>query len=295
MAIFTLLLVHLVYAPVVSDRAAAPVEVEAPGVPAESPVAPIEAEAPGVPAEPESQPQAQPQPQPIEAKPYFGTPLADPRPPPQPDRPRAPARPVRWRVDVLGSFGTALFRDTAWRAFDRDRNAVQFGLTLRGDARLGSSRVFLGGGASFRRFAAGGSVYEAFTTRLLAREPIGFVRLAVAARDGIDVFAQAGGGVGVVDTSWQSTRTASQRSVVPLAEGLAGVALYLPRRLEARGSKVRFTGGFELGAGYTWRGDLDLRPRVDAGDDPITTDSAALGDVALRGFTWRMGVFIRFQ
>jgi hypothetical protein len=282
MSIFTLLL--MLNQPVTSDRDAAPVEIEAPAEATDA-----------------ATPEPQPQPAPVEAK-DWGTPVTatpvtttPPPPPPPPVPPPAPAKPVRWRVDIVGTFGTALFRDSAWRAFDRDRNVLQFGLTLRGDRRLGTSRVFLGGGVGLRRFASNGSVYESFATRLHAREAVGFVRLSVQTIEGIDVFAQGGGGVSVVDTRWTSRETATQRSVVPLAEGLAGVALYLPRRLQAQGRKVRLTGGLELGAGYTWRGDLDLRPRVVTDDDPIAADGAAFGDVALRGLTWRLGLFIRFQ
>lgn len=268
MTIFILLL--CLNQPVSGDREAAPVEIVAP----------------------------QPQPAPVEAK-DRGTPVvATPAPivaPPPPAPPPAPPRPIRWRVDVVGSFGTALFRDTAWRAFDQDRTALQFGLGVRADHRLGSSRLFLGGGIDLRRFASRGSVYEEFSTRLRAREAIGQVRLSVQAVEGVDVFAQAGGGVSVVDTRWSSYKAAYQRSVVPLVEGLAGVALYLPRRVRPSGRKLRTGAGLELGAGYTWRGDLDQRPRVVTGEDPISTDAAALGDLALRGLTWRLGVFIRFQ
>ena len=51
-----------------------------------------------------------------------------------------------------------------------------------------------------------------------------------------------------------------------------------------RRSRARVTGRLELGAGYTWRGDVTVRPDVNTDSDPIETDSASLGDVSPRGF-----------
>src|SRR5687767_12420084 len=104
MSIFTLLL--MLNQPVTSDRDAAPVEIEAP---AEATVTPA----------------PQPRPAPVEAKewgtPVTATPVTTPATPPPaivpPPVPAVPPKPVRWRVDIVGTFGTALFRDSAWRAF----------------------------------------------------------------------------------------------------------------------------------------------------------------------------------
>ena len=202
---------------------------------------------------------------------------------------------LRWRVDVMLATGTAVFRDPAWRAFDRDRTVWQGSFTVRGDTRLGTGRLFLGGGATIRSFAAHGAPHDVFTTKFRSREPLAFVRLSVMALEGVDAFVQAGGGVSVLDLSLQSSVSTSQRSVVGMADGLAGVALYLPRRWLERRSAARVTGGLELGAGYTWRGDVAVRPGVNTDPDPIQTDSAHLGDVSPRGFTWRLGLFVRFQ
>lgn len=195
----------------------------------------------------------------------------------------------------MGSIGTTVFRDPAYRAFDRDRSAVQYGVTIRGDTRLGGGRVFLGGGASYRRFGAEGTPYGVFNTRLTVREPIGFVRLSVLAIEGIDGFVQAGGGVSIVDLGVNSTQTAAQRAIVPVVDGMAGLVLSLPKRWLARRGASRITAGLELAAGYAWRGKVEVRPRVDTAEEPIDTTSARLGDVALRGFAWRLGLFIRFQ
>jgi len=294
MPTFTLFALSLLTAPVATDREAAPVEISAP---AESSESSTESSTES------SQPTPRPQPAPANDPTQFwvappGTPAAAPVPAPVPPAPtpKRPDRPIRWRVDIMASLGTGVFRDPAWRAFDSNRSALQGGLTVRADSRLGTSRLFLGGGAMVRAFsAAKGTPYDLFDTTLRVREPLVFARLSAVTVEGVDVFFQAGGGVSIVDLTWQSAVSTSQRSIVGMADGLAGVALYLPKRWLARRGASRVTGGLELGAGYTWRSDVNVRPRVDTDPDPIPTDSASLGDLALRGFAWRLGVFVRFQ
>ena len=290
MPTFTLFVLSLFAAPATTDREVAPVEI---GAPTEAP------------AETSPQPQPQPAPAPANDPTEFsvappGVPAAarapppDLPPPPAPT-PKPPDRPIRWRVDIVLSLGTGVLRDPAWRAFDSDRSVLQGGLTVRADSRLGNSRLFLGGGAMVRAFSAKGNPYGLFDTTLRVREPIVFARLSAVTVEGVDVFVQAGGGVSIVDLTWQSAASTSQRSIVGVADGLAGVALYLPKRWLARRGASRVTGGLELGAGYTWRSNVNVRPRVDTEPDPIMTESASLGDLSLRGFAWRLGLFVRFQ
>jgi hypothetical protein len=289
----------LIAAPAGNEREVAPVEIGAPAA-APSEVVDPQLDAAPTPTPPESSPAAAPA---AASDPtlYWRTgpgvgpaPMVVP-PPVAPSRPVRPDRPIQWRVDILGAIGTVVFRDPADRAFDRDRSALQYGLTVRGDTRLGKGRVFLGGGATYRRFDASGAPYDSFSTRLRVREPIGFVRLSVMTVEGLDVFAQAGGGVSIVDVNFNSSMAAAQRSIAPVVDGMAGLTMYLLKRWLARRGASRMTGGLELGAGYTWRGDVTVRPRLDTPEDPIDTTSASFGDVALRGFAWRFGVFIRFQ
>jgi len=216
-------------------------------------------------------------------------------PTPPPPAPARPARPIRWRVDIVGDISGLLIRDPGWSAFDDNRRVNIPGLTLRADARIGSSRLFLGGGASYRNFFGGGSLYDSTYAYSQVYEPLLFARLAVAAVEGIDIFAHVGGGPSIVALDFDSTQFAHQRSVVGMIDGQGGVAIYLPKRWLRRRGASRVTGGLELAAGYTWRGDLDVRPTVDTEEDPIPTDSATLGDLSLRGFVWRLGLFIRFQ
>ena len=70
--------------------------------------------------------------------------------------------------------------------------------------------------------------------------------------------------------------------------------LYLPKRWLPRRGASRVTGGLELAAGYTWRKSVDVRPTLATDEDPIATQGTEFGDVAIRGFAWRLGVFVRF-
>jgi hypothetical protein len=269
-------LVLLLAPPTASDRAVDPVDIAAPA-PTPAPPPPAAPAANGT-----IDPFATVQPQPY---------TAPPPPPPKP-APTYVDRPIRWRVDVFGGVGGELHRDPAWRAFDRDRRVVNLNIGVRADFRLASGRVFLGGGLAFRRFATNGDLYGALPTNLLVRDPLAFLRLSVVAIEGLDVFVQAGGGPSVVRVEFSR---ANQRSVAALVDGMAGVALYLPKRWLPRRGSSRVTGGLELSAGYTYRSSVDVRPNYVTDEDPISTSSASFGDVAVRGFAWRFGLFIRFQ
>lgn len=287
MSILIPLVVLSLSAPAPTDRTAAPATVEAPTEPAELATA-AESEAAAEPVEPapalasptglfEAGGRAEGPPPPV----------ATPKPPPD--------RPIRWRVDLGAGVGTTVMRDTAWRAFDDGRAATPLSLVLRADFRLGEGRVFLGGGAMFRRFASDGYVHGRLSTHARVRDPLLFLRMSVMAAEGVDVFVQAGGGPSVVDMSFSSSQAASQRAVVGMVDALAGAALYLPKKWLPRRGESRVTAGLELGAGYTWRGTVDVKPEVATTMDPIGTTGAALGDVAIRGFVWRLGLFVRFQ
>ena len=284
----TVIVLPLLMGPAPIDRSTTLSEVETP--------APVTTSDPQTPPPADASTDASRPPDPVVSPPVTPTVTLTatlaPAPPPSPVR---PVRPIRWRIDMVLDVGGARFGDRAWRAFDENRSVVQAGLSLRADARLGRTRVFLGGGASFRNLGGASSLYETTYTDARVREPLLFARLSLATVEGVDVFAQAGGGVSVVDLSFSSTEYASQRAVVGLADGQGGVALYLPKRWLGRRGASRVTGGIELAAGYTWRGDVDVRPEVATDEDPIPTSGAALGDLSLRGVVWRVGLFLRFQ
>jgi hypothetical protein len=290
----TLTFLALLLAAPASDRAVEPVAVEAPPEPTPpANTTPTTTPTPA-PADAAITPTpVAPTPAPITIQP---TPYTAPPPPPPAPQVRRPDRPIRWRVDIVGGVGGALHRDPAWRAFDRDRRVIQPAWGLRADFRLASSRVFLGAGAFFRRFTGGGDLHDTLYSHVLVREPIAALRASIVTVEGLDVIVQAGGGPSIVDLDLNSgTQYASQRSVVAMVDALAGVALYLPKRWLPRRGASRVTGGLELSAGYTWRGDVDVRPALVPPEDPIAADTTAFGDLALRGLTWRFALFIRFQ
>jgi len=281
-------LILLLTAPAPVDRSTPLVEIEA-ARPAEADPAPAIAAPP--PEPPTTADGGIPTPLPPTTLALDPTPMPVPPPP----RPTRPDRPIRWRVDIVANIGGTVLGDRAWRAFDDNRHALQPGLSLRADTRVGRGKLFLGGGASYRSFGGSGSLYDNPWTYARVREPLLFARLAVAAVEGVDIFAQVGGGPSIVDLEFSATQYATQRSVAAMIDGQGGLAVYLPKRWLRRRGASRVTGGIELAAGYTWRSPVDVRPKVDAQTDPIPISGAALGDLSLRGFVWRLGLFVRFQ
>lgn len=257
---------------------------------------------------PAPMPMPVPAPAPAAAQPPAGSPKPDAAPPPPPRRERTwPVRPIRWRLDIAGELGSSVVYDPAWGAFDTyNRSVFHLGATVRGDVRLAGGRLFLGGGATFRRFASSGTIYGIFDNDILVREPLAFARLSVVALEGLDIFVQAGGGPSFAridtrsvqfndDYRFSSYAAGTQRAVLGVADAQAGVSLYLPKNWLPRRGSSRVTAGVEIAAGYTFRSQLAVRPELVTDDDPITTHSTDLGDVAMRGLTWRFGLFLRFQ
>lgn len=269
----TLILLLIAPAPVDRDTALSEVEAPAPATP-----------------EPTADEQASRAPIPPPRLAVDPTPMPAPPPPPAP-----PARPIRWRVDLVADIGGTVLGDRAWRAFDDNHHTMLTGLSKRSDARLGRSRIFLGGGVAVRSLGSRGNLYDNPWTRARVREPLLFARLSGVVVEGLDLFVQVGGGPSVVDLEFSSTRSASQRAVVGMVDGQGGVAVYLPKQWLPRRGASRVTGGFELAAGYTWRSAVDVRPKLATDPEPIPTRGAALGDLSLRGVVWRLGLFVRFQ
>ncbi|MBZ5710439.1 hypothetical protein [Nannocystis pusilla] len=316
MSSLTLALV-LSFAPAPADRsgaAEAPTAVEAwSPAPAESAApAPAPAPAPAA-AAPTPMPLPMPVPAPAPEQPPVAAAGPPPPPPasapiPPPSRKRTwPDRPIRWRLDIAGEIGTSVIRDPAWRAFDDNRSAFNAGGGVRGDFRLGKGRVFLGGGATFRRFGSYGGIYDAIDMDITVRDVLAFLRLSIVAVEGVDVFVQAGGGPSFASLSthtygsydaydaYYGGSSAYQRNVLGMGDGQAGLALYLPKKWLPRRGASRATAGLEFAAGYTFRSKLAVRPALNVDEDPIPTHTSEFGDVAVRGFQWRFGLFVRFQ
>lgn len=88
------------------------------------------------------------------------------------------------------------------------------------------------------------------------------------------------------------------RSIVVLALALPGCDRAPETRL-ADDEVPRDTGaasaGEAPGAVPAARSDLEVRPALTTEDDPIATSTTSFGTVSIRGFAWRLGLFLRFQ
>jgi hypothetical protein len=270
---------------------------------------------PADPREPAAPPGAAPDPGPATLVDTEGQPLvspfaeydAEPRsapeptqspiaPPPSPRRELAP-RPIRWRLDLAVGLGGTLVLDPGYLAFRSDRNLLGFDAGLRWDHRVGQ-RLFLGAGVAYRRFATSRNPYAAtFSTDLVVHEPTIYGRVSVSLVEGIDLFADLGGGPTIVLDEISATYRAAKRrrTAIGAFSAMGGVAVYLPKQWLKNKQAARVTGGLETGFGYQFRGGLDMATDLDLDEDPLTTNTASFGDLALRGFVWRMGVFLRIM
>jgi hypothetical protein len=208
-----------------------------------------------------------------------------------------PDRPIKYRLDLAFGAGTNHVRDSAHLAFDDNRNMPVLNAAFRADFRLAKSRVFLGGGAGYRRLWSEGAVHDdVLRTEVLLREPIVLLRLSVMAVEGVDPFVELSGGPSIIDVALDANNDADQRKVTGYFTGLGGVALYLPKKWLPRKGASRVSAGIETGLGYTFRPALQLDPTPDVDEDEsIGTSTAEYGDVAFRGLTWRLGLFVRLM
>ncbi|MEZ4447962.1 MAG: hypothetical protein R3B09_00700 [Nannocystaceae bacterium] len=215
-------------------------------------------------------------------------PAAPPLPPPEP-----PIRPLRWRLDLGPGVGLALHLDPAWRAFDPDdRRVAAVDIGLRGDLRLGG-RAFLGVGAAYRQFSGRGDLDQVYSTRLLAREALVALRVSAVMVEGVDLFGQVDGGPSFVDFQLTGSPSGGGKTITGVVDGLGGVALYLPRRWLPRRGASRVSAGVEVIAGYSFRPAIDVDAALQADEEPIEAAPAHFGDLAMRGFVTRIGIFLR--
>jgi hypothetical protein len=288
-------------APVTDDPFSPREPVAAEPAPAPAPVAePAQAEAPA-PAPAPSEPDATDPPEPSI------TTIAPQMPEPAPsaasagviERPHTYRDvPIRWRLDVSLAGGTTIVTDTSYLAFsDASRNLPGLAATVRADVPLARGRVFLGGGLGYRWGVQSGSLYEGVLFQSVAtHDVLALARASVRTVEGVDVYAEAGIGPGIVlSDATSDDHYATDRRIVPAFEALGGLAVYLPKRWLARRGASRVTGGLDFGLGYAFHGNVVVRPTDEPWDGAIETRAPDLGDVALRGFVWRMGVFIRFM
>lgn len=212
-----------------------------------------------------------------------------PAPPPEP-------RPIRWRLDLGVGGGGTVVGDLGYRAFSDNRRLNAVAVESVFDFRLAEGRVFLGGGLSYQYASRNGSAHGSLLDDYVSlHEPEVLGRVSVMAVEGIDVYGLVGVGPSFASLETYSLESALQDVVLPRVDGHAGLSLYLPKKWLPRKQASRITAGIQLGAGYTWRGKLEVQPSLVQGDDPLTATTSPWGDLSLHGFSWRAGLFVRLM
>ena len=210
-----------------------------------------------------------------------------------------PPRPIRWRLDFSLGAGATFVTDDAFLGLSDARSILGAAPQVRFDWRLRpAGYLFIGGGAMYRGTRRAGSINDTLNTSLQVDEPIVFARLSLMPTEGVDVFADLGVGpsftrIDVEDTAFENFAT--QRNVLVAADAMAGLSLYLPKKWLPRKAASRVTAGLTGSLGYTIRNTLTVAPELDREDDSLPTRAPTLGDVAMRGLSWRAGLFIRFM
>lgn len=216
-----------------------------------------------------------------------------------------PPRPIKWRVDPFVEGGTLRVVDRGVAAFASARTLGMLGVGVRAEGRVGGP-VFLGAGVRYGWAYGDSGLYDYDVwTSVAIHQPAAIVRMSIVMLEGIDLVAQLGGGAAFVRTDFDATsydyedtvdgREGTQWRVLGAFDARGGVSLYLPKAwLPARGS-ARVTVGLDLLFGYDFRNKLTVAPKPIRYGDGIRQSGAVLGDLALRGFVWSAGIFVRFM
>lgn len=213
-----------------------------------------------------------------------------------PPRSPWPEIPIRWRLELMVAGGTSSARHETYTFFDDENTRMPNSvIEVRADAKL-AGPFFLGGGAAYRYGETeNSSLFGAARTTLKLHEPRGFMRFSYAPVEGVDAYLQLAGGVSIADYTIDFDSYSDERTYAFVGDALAGTMLALPKRWLPRRGSSRVTGGIDLGMGYTYRTPLTIEPTVELDDDPISTQFSEFGKVQVRGFTWRLGLFVRFM
>jgi len=184
--------------------------------------------------------------------------------------------------------------DPGYRAFAERRNLGELAVSTLFDFRLAEGRVFLGGGLAYQRSNQRGDVYgSSVGAGVSMHEPQILGRVSVMTIEGLDVFARLGVGPSVVDLDFDSRNGAVQSALIPRVDGQAGVSLYLPKAWLPRKQASRWSAGLQLGAGYTWRGVIEVQPELLQDDDPLRASTSSWGELSMHGVSWGVGLFLR--
>lgn len=213
----------------------------------------------------------------------------------QANKPTRPDRPLRWRLDFSLGVDSTRIGDTGYLAFSKRRALIGTGIGARFDYRL-SQRFFVGGGVHYSRFGTERDPYDGLlSTELIVHEPTVHARASLMTVEGVDVFADLGGGSGIVLDRISSTETDAKRrrTATGAFSATGGVSLYLPRQWLPNKQATRVLAGLETRFGYQFRGAVDMSTNPSLDDDPLRTTTADYGDLALRGFVWGVSLFVR--
>jgi len=206
-----------------------------------------------------------------------------------------PARPLLWRLDFSLGVASTLVGDTGYLAFSDDKPLLGADFGVRFDYRLGQ-RFFVGGGARYSRFATERDPYDGLlSTELTVHEPTVYGRASLMTVEGVDVFADLGGGPSIVLDRISSAQTSAKRrrTATGAFSATGGVSLYLPKQWLPGKQASRVTAGLETRLGYQFRGAIDMSTDPSLDDEPLRTTTADYGDLGLRGFVWGVSLFIR--
>jgi len=278
-----------------AETAPAPVEADAAGDPPAT-------DGPSTEETPATKPDTKPDTKPGDAEPADPDPkqggettLVQPFTPPAPVKKPRPDRPLRWRLDLSLGVASTLVGDTGYLAFSDDRPLLGADFGVRFDYRLGR-RFFVGGGAFYSRFATERDPYDGLlSTELVVHEPTLHARASLMTVEGVDVFADLGGGSSIVLDKISSAQTSAKRrrTATGAFSAMGGVALYLPKQWLPGKQASRVTAGIETRLGYQFRGAVDMSTKASLDDEPLRTTTADYGDLGLRGFAWGVSLFIR--
>lgn len=209
-------------------------------------------------------------------------------------RPQVPTRALRYRLDLGLDGGSTVVGDGSYRAFDVNRGLPAVSVYFRADFPIADERIFLGAGIGYRRASADGTPLGGqLRTEATFDEPWALFRASFRLIEGIDPYVEAGVGPTIANLQLSSGLTGTQRAVIPRVDGLAGSTFYLVRNWLPKRGQSRVSAGFDLGAGYTYRGAIEVDPALELDEDPIPTEGAPLGTLQSHGFLWRIGAFIR--
>jgi hypothetical protein len=202
-----------------------------------------------------------------------------------------------------------IFHDQGYEAFSASDLAVtRFGADLRFEVATVAGHVRLVPLIAYRYSFDEGSPYDTLETRIKTNDFLAGLRLRGWIGDWFGVFLEGHAGLvwarvrGDVDVGYDSYDYVGARerytdeALTWSAGGLAGIEFRLSPAMLTRRGVERFNFGAELGVGYIGRGDLEIEPTLEGGDEhslPVA-QTADWGTLDLSGWMIQIGVTFSF-